>query len=68
MTQALVGALFALPRIATDQRTIAERKWRAGLKPAKPQKACDHGLFGDSHLQADLDLIVEMFAGPTNEE
>jgi hypothetical protein len=46
---------------------VAERKWQAGRKPAKPQKPCDIGLFSDDALQADLDLIVEMFQDPTND-
>ena len=49
---------------ATDEKTIAERKWQSGLKPAKPQQPCDHGMFGDGHLQLDL---VEMLMDPTNE-
>ena len=48
---------------ATDERTIAERKWAAPKLAAKPQLACDVGLFGDEHLQMDL---VEMFMDPTN--
>jgi hypothetical protein len=43
-----------LNRLPQDQRTTAERKWAAPMKPAAPQRPCDHGLFGDSHLQADL--------------
>jgi hypothetical protein len=43
-----------LNRFQQDQRTVGERKWAAPLKPSAPQRPCDHGLFGDSHLQADL--------------
>ncbi len=57
--------MIPLNPIATDQKTVAERKWRAGLKPAKPQQPCDHGLFSDDAAQLDL---VEMFQQPTNEE
>jgi hypothetical protein len=46
---------------ASDEKTVAERKWQAGLKPAKPQQPCDHGLFSDEMDQ------VEMFMEPTNE-
>jgi hypothetical protein len=60
--------MLPLNPIAADQKTVAERKWQAGRKPAKPQKPCDIGLFSDDALQADLDLIVEMFQQPTNEE
>jgi hypothetical protein len=41
-------------RRADDQRTVAEREWKAGLKPSKPQEPCDHGLFGDEVRQLDL--------------
>lgn len=54
-----------LNRLADDQKVVAERKWRAGLKPAKPQKPCDVGLFSDDAAQLDL---VEMFQDPTNGE
>lgn len=60
-----MSALLKLNRLATDQRTIAERKWQAGLKPGKPQKPCDIGLFSDDADQLDL---CEMFQQPTNEE
>ncbi len=50
--------MIPLNRLATDQKTVAERKWRAGLKPAKPQEPCDIGLFSDDADQLDL---VEMF-------
>ncbi len=49
---------------ATDEKTVAERKWLAPIKPAKAQQPCDIGLFSDDHLQLDL---VEMFQDPTNE-
>jgi hypothetical protein len=50
---------------STDEKTVAERKWQAPLKPAAAQLPADVGLFGDSHLQLDL---VEMLQDPTNEE
>ncbi len=56
--------MIPLSRLATDQRTIAERKWRAGLKPAKPQKPMDVGLWSDDAAQLDL---VEMLMEPTND-
>jgi hypothetical protein len=49
-----------LARFPQDAKTVAERKWQAGLKPAKPQQPCDVGLFSD-----DMDQ-VEMFMDPTN--
>ena len=52
-------------RLAADEKTIAERRWRAPSKAPKPQLPCDHGLFGDEHLQLDL---VEMFMDPVNED
>ena len=50
---------------AHDEKTVGERKWQAGLKPRKPQLACDHGMFGDSMDQLELD--VEMFMPPEND-
>ena len=49
---------------ATDERTIAERKWRAPKLTAKPQLPCDHGMFGDEKDQLDL---CEMFQEPIND-
>jgi hypothetical protein len=46
---------------AKDEKTVAERKWLAPIKPAKAQQPCDIGLFSD-----DMDQ-VEMFQDPTNE-
>ena len=51
--------------LATDQRVIAERKWRDGNRPKRPQKPCDTGLFSDEANQLDL---CEMFQQPTNGE
>jgi len=56
--------LIELNSLAADQKTVAERKWRAGLKPAKPQRACDIGLFSDDAAQLDL---VEMFHQPVED-
>lgn len=49
---------------SVDEKTVAERKWRQGLKPAKPQQPSDVGLFSDDKDQLDL---VEMFQEPTND-
>jgi hypothetical protein len=54
----------ALNPRATDEKTVAERKWQAGLKPRKPQEACDVGLFSDEADKLDL---VEMLMDPTND-
>jgi hypothetical protein len=43
-----------LPAKSTDEKTVAERKWRDGLKPNKPQAACDVGLFSDDSKQDEL--------------
>jgi hypothetical protein len=51
------NALICFGRIEADQKFMAERKWREGLKPTAPQLPAAHGLFGDEHLQLDL---VEM--------
>ncbi len=56
--------LFKLNRLATDQKTVAERQWQKPLMAPKPQQPCDHGLFSDEALQLDL---VEMFMDPTND-
>ena len=58
--------MLKLNRLATDQKTVAERKWRSALKPKREQIPCDHGLFSDECAQ--LDMLVEMFMEPTNEE
>jgi hypothetical protein len=55
---------FKEPTAAANEKTLAERKWQAPTRPAKPQKPCDIGLFSDDHLQLDL---VEMFQDPTND-
>ena len=49
---------------ATDEKTIAERKWRAPLRASTNQLPADVGLFGDEHLQMDL---VEMFMDPAED-
>jgi len=41
-------------RLATDQKTIAERKWRAPTVAPAEQKPCDVGLFSDDAKQTDL--------------
>jgi hypothetical protein len=35
-------------------KLLLQRRAGAPLLPAKPQAPCDHGLFGDEHLQTDL--------------
>ena len=57
--------MIPLNRLATDQKTIAERKWSAPLKPKCEQIPCDHGLFSDEMDQLDL---IEMCMEPINEE
>lgn len=59
-----VGNLPVFQPLATDQRTTAERAWKARTIAGKPQLPCDHGLFSDDRHQLDL---VEMFMDPTNE-
>ena len=41
------------PRNA-DEKIIAERTWRAPMKPKAEQKACDLGLFSDDSKQREL--------------
>jgi hypothetical protein len=55
--------LGLLPR-SVDERTLAQRKWLASLRPTAPQAACDHGLFSDEAAQLDL---VEMFQEPIDD-
>lgn len=45
---------IALAPIATDQRTVAERAWKAGTVAAKPQKPCDEGLFAPTGPQFEF--------------
>ena len=47
-----------------DEKTIAERKWRAPLRASANQLPADVGLFSDDADQLDL---CEMFMEPTNE-
>ncbi len=37
--------MIPLNPLATDQKTVAERKWQAGMKPRKEQKPMDIGLW-----------------------
>ena len=48
--------LSVFRRRADDERIVAEREWKAGLKPTKPQEPCDRGLFGDEARQLDLPM------------
>ena len=57
--------MIPLNPAATDQKTVAERKWQSGLKPVKAQQPCDVGLFSDDANQLEL---CEMFQDPTNED
>lgn len=54
---------WGMARLATDQRTIAERKWKARTVAGKPQLPCDHGLFSDDQDQLDMGMFME----PTND-
>ena len=57
--------LIPLPPISQDERTIAERKWRAPLKPRADQLPPDIGLFSDDKDQLEM---VEMFVPPPLDE
>ena len=39
---------------SVDERTVAERKWRAPVKAPANQKPCDVGLFSDDSKQKEL--------------
>jgi RNA polymerase subunit RPABC4/transcription elongation factor Spt4 len=43
-----------MPGTAPDPAGMAKRKAAAPLKPARPQDACDIGLFSDDAAQLDL--------------
>ena len=47
--------------LAQDQRTVAERQWRAPVKPRAAQLPCDHGMFSDEMDQ------IEMFMEPCDD-
>lgn len=51
---------FDLPQTSPDLAGLARLKAKAPLRAAKPQSACDIGLFSDDALQADL-LDMPMF-------
>jgi hypothetical protein len=53
-----------LNRKADDEKIVAERQWRASLKPRKPQRPIDIGLFSDEADQLDL---CEMFQEPVED-
>ena len=53
--------MIPLNRLAADQRTMAERKWRGRTLTPKPQLPCDHGLFSDEAAQL---YLVEMLQEP----
>ena len=63
-TKVVPANLALLNRLATDQRTVAERQWRKPKLAPKPQQPCDVGLFSDDANQLDL---VEMLQEPTND-
>lgn len=47
-----------LPRTEERPAELAKLKAAAPLKPGKPQRPCDHGLFSDAAAQIDLvDMI-----------
>lgn len=50
----MTDTLAVLNRLATDQKEIAERQWRAPVRARVAQSACDVGLFSDDARQADL--------------
>ncbi len=52
-----------LPGTSADIGGLLRLKAAAPIRPRKPQKPCDVGLFSDEADQLDL---VEMFQDPTN--
>lgn len=59
-----IGPQHVLPGAERDLPGLARKLASEPLKASKPQLPCDHGLFGDEHLQLDL---VEMLQNPTND-
>jgi DNA repair protein RadC len=47
---------LGLPPRATDEKTVAERKWQAPTMAPKPQQPCDIGLFSDEKDQLRMGL------------
>jgi hypothetical protein len=54
-----------LPECVKDRTGLAMKRAAEPLRPSKPQKPMDIGLFSDEASQLDL---VEMLQPPTNEE
>lgn len=52
--QVMPAQPFPWNRKATDEKTVAERRWNAPTRAPKPQAPCDIGLFSDNAAQADL--------------
>jgi hypothetical protein len=50
---------------ATTLAAVAQKRASEPLRAKASQLPCDHGLFGDEHLQLDL---VELLQEPTNDE
>jgi len=59
------ATMIPLNSRATDEKTVAERKWNGPSKRQVIQQPCDVGLFSDDHLQMDL-LDCEMFQDPAD--
>jgi hypothetical protein len=51
--------MFGMNRLATDEKTVAERQWQKPKLAPKPQQPCDHGLFSDEAMQLDLVEILK---------
>jgi hypothetical protein len=52
MTEQTTLAVFN--RLALDQKTSAQRRWRESARPDVAQRPCDLGLFSDDSMQTDL--------------
>jgi len=53
----MTAPLIPLNALATDQRTVAERTWRAPSRARAAQAPCDVGLFSDTAQTDLLDAI-----------
>lgn len=52
-----------LPQTVAGTAGLVRRQAAEPLRPSKPQKPCDHGLFSDEAAQLDL---VEMLQDPVD--
>lgn len=52
------GQQYALPGAERREPDLLRQRAAAPLQAAKPQRPCDHGLFGDADKQIDLEDLL----------